>query len=353
MNRPTLHSPGTARSLLLAGACLCALALLAGFFGARDALAGWLTGYLFWSSVPVGAMPLLMMIHLIPGGWREDLEPSARAVLLLIPLALLAILPILLGAGALFPWAGVERAGFQHVYLTYWFLTLRTLVFFAVMGSIAILLVARPRWSVPVAAIGLIVFVLLDTLFAVDWVMSLSPDFHSSGFGLYILSIQTTTALAALILIAIAADPGAKTKLLAGLLLTALLLWAYFAFMQYIIIWSGDLPKVVAWYQQRGGASWPVVEVVICACGLGAAFLLLFPPVRASRRWVCAVAGVTLLGKALECIWLVMPGFADLLIALPAALLALAGLCALSAAALTIATSDAGAIRLERLRHER
>ena len=73
---------------------------------------------------------------------------------------------------------------------------------------------------------------------------------------------------------------------------------------------------------------------------------------RASREWVCAVAGVTLLGKALECIWLVMPGFADLSIALPVALLALAGLCALSAA-LTVATGDAGAIRLERLRHER
>lgn len=338
------QGPVPSRSVLL-GLGACALALLATLLGARAALAGWLTAFLFWSSFPIGTLPLLMMIYIIPGGWRDDLEPAGRAALLLLPLALLAILPLLLGAGALFPWAGTAREGFQHVYLTRWFLAVRVLAFFAFMGATAILLVSRRAWSTAISAIGLIVFVLLHTVFAVDWLMSLNPDFHSSGFGLYVLSIQMTTALAGLILAALAADPRAKTGLLAGLLLTALLLWAYFAFMQYIIIWSGDLPKEVAWYRQRGGQSWPAVEIVIGACGLGPLFLLLFPPFRASRAWICALACVTLLGKALEFVWLVMPGFADLAVALPAALLALIGLFALSVAVLAVAGQRGSVLR--------
>jgi hypothetical protein len=337
MRAATLRQGPVPSRLLLIGLGACALALLATLIGARAALAGWLAAFLFWSSFPIGTLPLLLMIYLIPGGWRDELEPAARAALLLLPLALLAALPILFGAGALFPWAGVAREGFQHIYLTPWFLALRTLVFFASMGATVLLLVARPAWSTPVAAIGLIVFVLLHTVFAVDWLMSLNPDFHSSGFGLYVLSIQMTTALAGLILISLAADPHLKTGLLASLLLTALLLWAYVAFMQYIIIWSGDLPRGVAWYQQRGVRSWPSVEAAIGACGLGPAFLLLFPPVRASRAWVCVLASVTLLGKVLEFVWLVMPGFADLTVALPAALLALIGLSALSVAVFAVA----------------
>jgi len=54
--------------LLLAGAALFAAAVVAdALIASRDAAAGWLIGFVFWSEVTVGSL-LLMMIHRLPGG---------------------------------------------------------------------------------------------------------------------------------------------------------------------------------------------------------------------------------------------------------------------------------------------
>jgi len=323
------------RRLLVAGLVACALALLLMLVDARAALAGWLTAFVLWSAVPIGALVLLLMVRLIPGAWREELEPPAQAMCLLLPLVLLAALPILLGAGALFPWAGVAREGFQDVYLTRGFFALRMLLFLGALGTTAILLAARPAWSTAISSVGLIAITLLDTVFAVDWIMSLEPDFHSSGFGLYVLSIQVTTALAILVIVRLlTAGARARRQILAGLLLTALLFWAYFAFMQYVIIWSGNLPKVVAWYQHRGTGLWSVAEIIMCALGLAPTLLLFLPTARRSSAWLCVLAGAVLLGKAIEVAWLVMPPVSAIAVTLPAALLTLGGLSAVSFAIL-------------------
>jgi hypothetical protein len=326
------------RRWLLAGLGGCALALLLMLFDARAALVGWLAAFVLWSSVPIGALVLLPMLRLIPGAWREELELPAQAMSFLLPLVLLAALPILLGAGVLFPWANVPREGFQDIYLTRGFLAVRTLLFFGALGTIAVLLPTRPASSTLVASAGLIVVVLLDTLFAVDWIMSLEPDFHSSGFGLYVLSIQVTTALPVLIALRLLTGGAhARHGILAGLLLTALLFWAYFAFMQYVIIWSGNLPHQVAWYQHRGTGLWSAAMIATGLLSLAPACLLLLPVARHRGAWLCALAGVVLAGKAIEVAWLVMPPYATLAITLPAALLALGGLGAASVAILGMA----------------
>jgi hypothetical protein len=113
-----------------------------------------------------------------------------------------------------------------------------------------------------------------------------------------------------------------------------LLFWAYFAFMQYVIIWSGNLPKVVAWYQHRGTGFWSVAEIIMCALGLAPALLLFLPAARRSSTWLGALAGAVLLGKAIEVAWLVMPPFSTIAVMLPAALLTLGGLSAVSFAIL-------------------
>jgi hypothetical protein len=325
------------RRLLLAGLGACALALLLMLFDAGAALAGWLTAFILWSAAPIGSLLLLMMVRLIPGSWREELEQPAWAVSVLMLMVPVAALPILLGASALFPWAGVAREGFQDVYLTRGFFALRTLVFFGALIGLLVLLTTRPSWSTPVASVGLIVLALLDTIFAVDWIMSLEPDFHSSGFGLFVLAIQATVALTILIIMRLdAAGAAVKTGVLAGLLLTDLLFWAYFSFMQYVIIWSGDLPTGVAWYQHRGTGLWSVVEIAIAVLSLAPVSLLLLPVARRSHTWLRALACAVLLGRAFEVAWLVLPDAAILAVALPAALLALAGLSAVSFAILAV-----------------
>jgi hypothetical protein len=147
-------------------------------------------------------------------------------------------------------------------------------------------------------------------LIAVDWLMSLDPDFASSGFGLYILSIQMSFALAlAIAAVCCGADP-AHRDVLGGVLLTAVSLWAYLGFMQYLIIWSGDLKPGAAWYLRRAGAGWAVVGWLAVALRLAPGALLIFGHVRRNGRALAGIAACIAAGAVLEVAWLALPGAA-------------------------------------------
>jgi hypothetical protein len=327
-----MSSPSAFR-LGLAGSICVAAALMLSFF-VPEAFGGWLAGFVFWSGLPFGAMVLVMMIRIIPGRWGEELGRPADAAMLLLPLALIAVLPVLAGLGALYPWAGETEHGFRGAYLARWSFMLRTALFFALTTGLALLLVLRRRWSVPISVAGLILFVLFDTAIAFDWLMSLDPEFHSSGFGLYVLSIQVTIALALLIPAHLNAAPGEEHRgVLGALLLCALLLWAYFAFMQFFIIWSTNLPHNVLWYQHRAAGWWSSVAYVIAALHALPALLLLFAPVRRGRQWLIGLSAAVLVGKALEACWLVLPDTSTGVASIAVAGLSLTGLGALWAAA--------------------
>jgi hypothetical protein len=166
--------------------------------------------------------------------------------------------------------------------------------------------------------------------------MTLDPEFASSGFGLQVIAYGACAALAAMILLRIAAGPVRYPGVLGGLLLTLLLMWAYFAFMPFLIVWSGNLPDAVAWYAAR--ETWGAILALALASVLGGAPLLalLAPQVRNSERWLGWCAASVLGGKAIEFGWLALPGRG--LLALAASLLALAGLGCLGAGLLLRAT---------------
>jgi hypothetical protein len=294
--------------LAAVGAGACVATLLIAIFDPHAAIAGWLVGFAFWSSLPIGSLALVMMMRVLGGGWRDELEPAGEGLLLLLPAAALAVVPVLVGMQSLYPWVGEAKEGFRAVYMSAPLFVLRTGIFFAVTGPLAFLLLIRPARSTPLSAGGLIVFVLLDTTIVVDWLMSLDPEFHSSGFGLYVLCIQMSVALAALILMRLSAgDIGERCGVLGGLLLCAMLFWAYFAFMQYFIIYSNNLPPEVAWYRRHAEGGWSTVEYAIAVLHLGPGFLLFFPPIRRSRGWLAALCVLVLVGSALEMAWLVLP----------------------------------------------
>ena len=254
-------------------------------------------------------------------------------------LGALAFLPVLCGVHPLFEWTGEALEGaFRSAYLTPWFFILRSVIFFAAAMAIAALLLLRPAWSTPVSCAGLVFFAMAGTAMSVDWLMSLEPHFHSSGFGLYALILQVDTALALLVIATLAVRPKLERPgVLGGLMLTALLLWAYFAFMQYFVIWSGDLPPGVRWYQNRSGGVWGPLFQVLGLLRLAAAGLLLFGPMRKHRGWLIGIAAATLLAGALEAAWLVLPAGGTPVgwVGAVAWLLALVGLGALTLAALT------------------
>jgi hypothetical protein len=318
---------------LIVGAVACVLALGLVFVDTRAALGGWLVAAVWIGSIPIGALGLLMMMRMIPGPWRDELALPTQRLTLLMPLAALAMVPVLVGVGRLYPWVDLPLHGYRAAYLSVWTFELRTIVFFA--AAIAVVVLLPRSTGQALAAGGIIALTLYDTTMVVDWLMTLDPGFHSSGFALYAMSIQYAIAVGALIVLRLAVGPaGENTSVLGALLITVLLTWTYLAFMQYLIIWSGNLPQGVAWFAKRGSGGWSVVEYVITISALGPLFLLFFPPVRAGRFWLIALSLVVMLGKVFELAWLVLPTMANPGIGMASMVLAVVGLVALVLVAL-------------------
>jgi hypothetical protein len=305
-DRPPVH-----RRLLALGLAACALALLAAFVAPAPALRAWLAALLAWSAVPIGAVGLLLMMRLIPGAWHAELGLHAEAAGLLLPLVALCLLPVLLGMGSIYPWVRDPPANaFQSTYLAPWFFALRSLAWLALLHLLAFAGIGR-RPSEGRAAAGLVAFTLLGSLVAIDWAMSPDPHFHASGFALYWLGCQFTIATAALVLAAATLPRRPRRAgLHGGLLLTMLLLWAYLAFLQYLILWSGNLPVGIVWYMPRAIHGWGWVLALYAALGGAPMLLLLLTPMRRDPRVLAWCAAAVLAGKALEAAWLVLPGTA-------------------------------------------
>ena len=97
---------------------------------------------------------------------------------------------------------------------------------------------------------------------------------------------------------------------LGNLLLTFTMLWAYLAFAQLLVIWSGDLPHEISWYLHRIADGWKAVPILLFLFHFLVPFFLLLS--RNNKRRVeilTAIAAMILVGHVLQTWWLIAPSF--------------------------------------------
>jgi hypothetical protein len=323
--------------LALAGMAGTAVALV---FDPHDTLAAWLAAAVAASAVPIGALVVLLFTYLTRGPWTNELHVPLTAATLAMPIAGLLFLPVVAGMPWLYPWVAARpEHAFQAVYLAPWFFVLRTVLYFAIWSAIAFW--ARRAWGdrdqmIRVASAGLIVYALTGSLAGIDWIESLTPDFHSSIYGLLFMSFQLLGGLSFGIAMVTIGRPRLRVGAGYGpLLLSTLLLWAYMHAMQYIIIWAGNIPDEVAWYLQRLAGGWGfVLWGFIFLQFVIPFFAMLSGRVRNRARPLLIIAGGTLALRFVESFLLVLPS-ADahgpvLWLAIPAAIAATIGILGLS-----------------------
>jgi hypothetical protein len=169
------------------------------------------------------------------------------------------------------------------------------------------------------SAPGLMLYVLTVTFAAVDWVMSLEPHWYSTLYGVGIVAGQILAALAFTIalIIRLAEVPPVSTVLtpqhlhdLGNLLLAFVMFWAYIAFSQFLIIWSGNLPEEVSWYVHRTHGGWEWLALLVLLAHFGLPFVVLLSRTSKRRAQVLArIAAWLLVMHLLELFWLVLPAF--------------------------------------------
>jgi hypothetical protein len=325
------------RTLLTVGAGGLALAAVGGAFNPTQFFQSYLTGYMFCLGATLGCLALGMVHQLSGGAWGVVLRRPIGAASRVLPIMTLLFLPIVLGMGRLYPWthadlvAGDEILRHKHAYLNTPFFLVRAALYFLVWNAIAYFLNA---WSLEqdrtgeaqlsrrmqrLSAAGLLGYGLTITFASFDWLMSLDPHWFSTIYGVLIIGGQGLTAIA--FLIVVIAWLGRREPLdqlivpshfhdAGNLMLAFVMLWAYFAFSQYLIIWAGDLPHEIAWYQSRLQTGWRTIGVVLIVAHFAVPFLVLLSRrVKRTSAILEKVAAGILIGRLVDLFWLIAPEF--------------------------------------------
>jgi hypothetical protein len=308
----------------LVGLVLVATAVVAGaLLAPRILLAGWLAAWWWALGLMLGAFVNGWMSRLTGGRWGEPVQAAALAGRQALPWLLLALVPLALAHRWLYPWADpasgwlrdIARPGFLRAWLSPGFFIARLVVY-----AVAWWWITQPASLLHKAraAASLIVHVLLTSLAAVDLLMSLVPGWFSTAFGLVVLSAQALSG-AALAVLWTHGAPGEAThrpveadvpvsRDLGNLLLMWVMSWAYLAFMQFLIIWSENLPREIAWYVPRLQTGWAGVGLALVIVQLVLPFLaLLMRGIKDQPRRLVRVAMLLLAATALDTAWTVLP----------------------------------------------
>ncbi len=111
---------------------------------------------------------------------------------------------------------------------------------------------------------GICLFALTITFGAFDLLMSLSPAWYSTIFGVYYFTGAMAGAIATIILILVGLQKlGFLTNSitqehyhdLGKFLFGFVFFWGYIAFSQYMLIWYANLPETTFWFAQRGAST--------------------------------------------------------------------------------------------------
>jgi hypothetical protein len=325
----------TRRASLAAG--LAGLLICAAGWIARPAqfYHSWLFAWFFWLGVALGCLAIVMLQHITGGAWgvviRRLLESGSRT----LPAMALLFLPLAFGLRSLYPWARPEvvaaDALLQHKapYLNAPFFLARAALYFAVWCGLAWLL---NRWSrrqdetgdpalerrfQGLSAAGLVLLVLTMTFASVDWLMSLEPHWFSTIYGILLMSGQGVSAFCLVIAAAVLLSRSGPLAGaigtqhfhdLAKLLFSFILIWAYFALSQFLIVWSGNLPEEIPWYLRRLQGGWQYVGLAVIVLHFALPFgLLLSHRVKRNSGRLMAVALLVLAMRHVDLYWMVAP----------------------------------------------
>ena len=319
-------------------ALLLALALGGGPFGAQFQRS-YLVAFMYVLALGLGVLWFVAIQHLTNAKWsvvvRRVAEILAANMDVIAGLAVIAILPMVVGHSELYEWASPPKAEDHHAvhqagYLNLKFFLVRCVIYFGFWSLLARhflkqsvaqdtsgsaeINTALQRISAP----GMLLFALTLTFCSIDFIMSLDPVFFSTVFGVYYFAgaVGCGYSLLALALMWLQGK-GRLTHSVnrehyhdLGKMMFAfgVIFWSYIAFSQFMLIWYADMPEETHWFHARFDGDWKVVSMLLLGCHFVVPFFgLLSRHVKRNRKTLAFWAFWLLVIEYVDLYWLVMP----------------------------------------------
>lgn len=295
----------------------------------------WLVSFLFFQTLALGALFFVLIQYATQGGWGIVVRRIGETVFVMLPLMALLFVPVLFGLGHLYEWSHADAVAhdallqWKSPYLNVPFFLTRAAIYFGAWSFIAVMYYRGSRGQDTTgdplvsarlrrfAGPAIITLALTQTFASVDWIMSLTPHWYSTMFGVYFFAGSFVGFIALLSLLAVAMrgaglldtvisvehlhDVG---KLLFGF--TAF--WAYIAFSQFFLMWYANLPEETTWYKARLEGSWTAVSLLLLAGHFLAPFFYLMGRAVKRRGTTLAIGAAWILCMHyVDLYWQVMP----------------------------------------------
>jgi hypothetical protein len=299
--------------MLFFGGVLTLIGLIASFIhngGAEFGLA-WLLAFMFYYSIALGALFMVMVHHLTDAGWSVGIRRFCEHLAsLLFPALFLLFLPIGLLGPKIYHWMNLSPAtndlvaAKQPVFNTagFW---ITSAVFFGLWwllsSRLRSLSLAQDKTGAAeithkmrfYSGWGIVAFALVLTFSGVLWMQAVQYQWFSAIYGVYFFASSIWASLAVIYIISVSL---LRRKILAPvlkphyfyfigvLLLGFTLLSAYAEFAQYFVVWNANMPQETFWYLIRENDGWWGLSMVLI---LGKVFIPFFAllPVHAKTNF--------------------------------------------------------------------
>jgi hypothetical protein len=306
-------------------------------FGARHAdrlFAAWLVAFVFFLTIALGCLYFVLIHTAMQGSWGVLVRRIAENAAATLPLFAILFLPVAFGVHSLYHWSHADAVAhdallrFKQPYLNLPFFFARAALYFVVWSGIALWfrrqsrLQDEARDAAAAARLSrysgalLIPLAITTTFAAFDWLMSLSPHWYSTIFGVYVFAGGLVSAFALVSVAAVALRRAGLLPALSSehlhdlgkLLFAFTVFWAYIGFSQFFLIWYGNIPEETIWYRIRLEGGWKLVTIALAVGHFALPFFFLLPRQVKRNATTLVMAAVWLLAMHfVDVYWLVMP----------------------------------------------
>ncbi len=252
------------------------------FADAKQFAFSYLLAFMFFLSLCLGGMFLVIIHHLFDASWSVPIRRVTEHMAFLLPVMAALFIPIAILAPKIYIWMNLDtqldhalRAK-QPIFTLVGFYGVSILLF-AVWSWLSYRL---RYWSLQQdktgeakctfamrkhAAYGIYLFAVTLTLASILWVKALEHQWFSTMYGVYYFAGSVWTTLATVYVITLVLK---RTGPLSGvvhhrqfhdigvLMLAFTVFYAYIHFSQYFLIWNAAMPEETFWYVQREKGSW-------------------------------------------------------------------------------------------------
>jgi hypothetical protein len=327
---------------LIVGLVFSVIAALGAWLRPDEFFRAYLLAFMAWLGITLGSMAILMLRHLTKGAWGMVIRRILGAAMRCVPLMIAFFIPLLFGIHWLYIWARpLEGIADKHLrehlqditktYLTVNGFIVRAAIYFAIWWALSFFLT---KWSAEqdhppmrdnsvrfkaLSGPGLILYGFTITFAVIDWIMSIDPSWISTIFGLSFLIGQVLAALCfAVVVERILFRYKPMSELLkpeqvqdhGKFMLTFIMMWAYFAFSQWLIIWAGNLPEEITWYLRRLHGGWGYVGLFVVLFHFAVPFVFLISrPFKRDITRLVWLAVWLLLMRHVDLFWIIEPNF--------------------------------------------